>query len=63
MIELVIILGACAAVLLIGVAFASKPKGKVRKAEWSDGYLRLYPNPGFKFGTKHWCRKHGWRRH
>lgn len=38
---------------------------RIRMVEWGkrQKFIRLYPNPGFTIGSKHWCKAKGRRGH
>lgn len=54
-------------VLLIAAAvyWDHRRNPRIRMVEWNkrQKYIRLYPNPGFNIGSKHWCRAKGRRGH
>ena len=52
-----------AVVILVLVARSSWWRGKIRMIEGAWGFIRLYPNIGWKFGSKHWCRHYGRKAH
>jgi hypothetical protein len=50
-------------VLTVLVVRSKRWRSSIRMVEGDWGFVRLYPNPGVKFGERHWCRHYGRKAH